>query len=380
MGEPKLTHKPQSLGLRLQRFLLNVFVIEVDRVTLARREPLRRLAPVDVIAQEHVQNVARLPARAGQIHDRRIVNRELRDLPLQTSVDGELLLIGLAPEVRVVGQQASEHEEKLTAHMDGALAVLNATDAEALVDQVEEGLHVLAHVRDADDVAGLVESRNELIDVDVAAGSLVRMQDAGDLRHGQGRDQLASGHALAPGNAPMENEGLVVLAQARKGQNSATGLTTIAQKDVRGHLGAQCVENPEAVTLPLLRCVEMDQRSDTDRSAGVAVQEVDGRTGTLKTVNDVRRILQPDVAVFVETVLLTAHAEFDIRQLLATLQRREDAGLARQRRDFTLVVVDPQVNERLRRNDAAQDDVAVVLVQGPVEDLDRLVTVVTILH
>ncbi len=294
---------PQILG-RCVAVLL--FLAEVDDIGFARVEALRRLAPVDVIAQEHVEHLACLPSRARQRHDLRVVHREHRELALEGRFNEELLLIRLTPEVRMIGDQTSQDEEELSAHVGRAFAVLHTTNAPAFIHQIEEGLDVLAHVLEADDVDRPIKRWNQRIDAVRLAGRLVRVDVARTLREGKGRNELAPRHALAPGHTVVHDEVPGVAREAEEHQHGTAVLATIAQENVRRHLGTQGVQGAEAITLPFLGRVEVHHSADANRGVGLLVQEVNGGRDALESVDDVDGIQELDRAVLLLLEVLRA--------------------------------------------------------------------------
>ncbi len=250
-------------------------------------QSLRPLATVDVVADEVVENVLRLATGACQIHDARVVDRELGEFATERCLNEEPLFIGLAPEVVVIGENPGQDVQECAAHVDRSLAILDLLDAPALVDEREERRDVGTHDVGTEDLDSPVQGRHELVHLHTATRRLVRMEQPRDLCQGKRRDELPTCHPLSPADAIVEGEAPVRRRQAVEHGDGFARLPLVAQEDVGRDLHPKRVQDVEALGLPLLGGAEMNRGTEADRHFGLGSLKVHPGGDALEPIDDV---------------------------------------------------------------------------------------------
>lgn len=316
-----------------------------------------------MLHHQHVEDVPRGAGGGCEVHDLGVVDRELRQLPLEGGLDEETVVL---PEVGMLAEDTREHHQEGGPHVDGTLLEGHALDAPALVDELEERLDVVPHDALAHVGHDLVDTGGEPAGVAVQGRAHVRVELADDLEVGHGRDQLVTRHALVPADTAGQDEG-VVHGQPVKHRHRLHIMLQVAQEDVRAQLGAVLVEDAEASTLPLLGGAEVDGRSEVRPLWGTALHQVEPSTDALESVHDEDRVLKVERRLTLDDAM-PAHAKLDVRRTGTVLVCRHQVVDPCQGQDLTLVGGGLELHERGGVDDAPKDDLVADLVKCTVDD------------
>src|SRR5690606_30755646 len=134
-------------------------------------------------------------------------------------------------------------------------------DAPARVDEFEECPRVVAHDALANVAHGGLKPLSQLVVPTVPNRTQVTVHHADHLGERERGDQVTASHSLLPANTPTEHEG-PVLRETVEHLHDLKILAQVAKQHVAAQLGAVGVEDAEPVTLPLLRGVEVDRRTE----------------------------------------------------------------------------------------------------------------------
>jgi len=292
------------------------------RDVVALLEVLGALVGVDVVDDQLLEDQDGLAGAAGEILDVRIHERELRQLAAKVHGDGQAVAV---PEVLVVADDAREGLQERRLQVNGVLAVRDVLEAEGLVDEREEVPHVVTEHRRLDALEDLRDpGLGERLGV-ALAGTEVAVEPPDDLVERDRREQVVATHVLLPADLVLEDE-LPIEGQVVHDLGTFDVLRKVAKDDVGVQAGLTHVEVLEALALPGLVRVEVDQR--TEAGQGAVVGEPDGGRRPLQTVDDEDVIAEQELAVTELVDRLTAHAEVDVRDTTSGKRLLEHVDLA----------------------------------------------------
>ncbi len=353
------------------RTSLTAVVIAVGDVDVVHLVPTTRhqspgaLAVVDVVDDQHVQDLASRTPGGAQLHDLRIGDGEGRELLDHPSVQDELVAV---PEVRVVAHDLRQLQQERRLDERCAVLVGDTTDAEARVDDLEEQTRVLDEVVPAHVVVDLAQTVGQVGDVGRPTGTSMTVQHRGRLDEGVGRDELSTLHVLVPRDQLVEDE-VLVRRQLVQALHRRHLVLEVPQGDVRAEPGLTQVEPLEHLLLRLLGGVEVDGRTEVRPHLRVGLHRTHRSGHPLQSVDDEHLVAEVQHSLS-GGVVLTAHAEHDVRDATVgdgSLQLPH-LGVVH---GLALVGVDLEVDERVTPDHATQNDVPRGgLVERTADDLD----------
>lgn len=355
-------------GDRLIAFFAIVRVVQAGG---AGREPLQAvlgaLAGVDVVNHHLRQDVPGLARGAGEPDDLGILQRERAELLDDRLADDQALAL---PEVLVFHENVSEGPQKGRPHAGGAGLEGPLTDFKGLVDGVEERPDVALEPAALHGGVGLVQRVDQLVKDGGPPRTEPGVDEPGRLEEQRGRHQLRADHPLRPAHAPEQDRGALFHREVVEGADGRALVAHVAEQDVGRQLGAVEVERLEALALPRLRGVEVDDAAEPRVGRALVTDDLAGGD-PLEAVDDVGRILEQDAAVGQGLKVAAAHAQLDIGQGFAgdeDLGQLVDLAFGQ---DLALVVGDAQVVEGRRVDHPTKDDLPVrPLVERGVGDVN----------
>lgn len=326
-------------------------------------------AGVEVVDDQLVQHHAGVATGAGarEFAERRLPEAELAQLLPHRSCDLQLFPV---PEVLVIAEHTRQREQETLLEHDGGLLELDVAEAEALVEQVEEGLQVGDESLATDVAHDLLQSLRQVQHVAASARADVRVQASGDLDVDGRGEQLVLLGLLLPGD-PLAEHKRIAVREAVHGSDRCVLSPLVAEKDVRAD-GRPVVCLLEQLALDVAGGVESDLTADErrDRIVLVVTLHRDLRVAdALLSVDDVDGVEQEDVLSVVLGAFST-HAEFDVGDTLALAECLLELFCLLSGQVGALVVVSLQKDQRSGVDDATNDDLTVALCQRVVRDPD----------
>ncbi len=308
-----------------------------------------RLAAVDMLQHQDVEQLAGLAGGRGQPRDFGVSDRELSDLPQEVRLDEETTP---PPEVLILAEDGGEAPEEGLTQVRRTLLERHALDAPGRVHQIEKRLDVVAHDGPAGGHEDLLQATGQIRQLVGPARPHVGMQGSDRLHQRECVDQVLTPHPLGPADLLAHDELLVV----REGEEHLDHVDIqahIAQDDVGADLHPLLVEDAEPLALPGLRGVQVDQGAETRLSTLEA--KLLGRGDPLQSVDDERPILQ-EVEAVPEDRLAAAHPQLHVGHAIAGLHGFHQGRDLGERLNLPLVGVGLQLVQRYRVNDAPDHD------------------------
>jgi hypothetical protein len=321
----------------------------------------RRAHPLADLPHDHrVEEVGRGCALgADHRSDRRIVDLDGLELLLEVGRHREVVAV---PEDRVVRQDLGNDEEEGALEERRPLAV-DLAEIPALVQELEELLHVVPEGLQPDLVQDAVDAECDLKDVGALTRTPVREETTDGLDVDRGGNQLALLGRLIPLDASAQGE-LVVMGQAVEPADGRDDVLLVAKVDVGAQLGPLVVEDLELLPLPILVVADGDQGADLRRCRVVAVlHDRHARRDALKAVDHEHGIEQLDAAVIHDVESTTTHVEHDIVHSAGPMGVLEVVHLLAGE-DLTLVRRPLKCRQALGGEEATDDHLVVQLMDG----------------
>lgn len=315
--------------------------------------------------QQH-QHLTSLATRRRQVLDVGVGDREELDLPHQRCLHEQA---AVPPEVRVTADDLGERHQEVVPHVGSPFRVGDSPDPPAGVHELEERLGVVAHDPLADRLHRRLQALGQLVVPAVPGRTEVAVGHAHHLGEGERGDDISAGHLLLPADATPEHEALV-LAETVEHLDHLQILSQVPEQNVAAQLRPVGVEHLEPVAFPLLGGREVDGGTEVRRHVTGLQHVLHGGGHPLETVHDEDLVLQVEASGTIDEPL-PPHAELDVGQRHARLDRLDQTGQRGDRKHLALVGCDLKVAQGLGVDHPAEHDVSRGgLVEGCVADLD----------
>lgn len=312
-----------------------------------------------------VQDVGGRATATDEVLDVGIVQRERGDLLGQVVADDELVAI---PEVFVIGDHLCEGTQEVGLEEGSAVAVHDALEGPALVDELEVRPAVLDQCLLADVVHDLLKTTSDLVYARASTRTEVAVQHGNHLDEGDCGDEIGTALVLAPRDGMAQREA-ALFCQTVECLHGRDLSAQVAQGDVARQLRLPQVEILEHGQLICIAGVEVDGRTEVWPEADgdldlEALHDVFGRHADqphggrrpLKSVDHEGGVLQEHIAFTLEE-LFSAHAEHDVWDLSLAQCLHEGFDLL-VGENLALVIVGLDQLEAERIDDSTQDDIA----------------------
>lgn len=318
-----------------------------------------------MVDHQGVQDIPGLAIGSSQVHDRWIVHREGGNLLLEGRLDEESVL---TPEDVVVVEHPCQAQEKTLLGV-GSPPELDISDVPGLINELEEGLDVVAHGGAPNDLHQSVHSGHTTVDVRRLDGAKMTMHPSYTLGVGRGRDQLTSLATLTPADAVMHDEH-AILGQLQQHSDDLDIDSHVVDQDVGADARSLLVEDMELLPLPGIAGAEVHGRTEM-RHVPLLHRTVGGGN-PLEAIDDIDLIPQ-DVGRLIDTqrITLAPHAKDDVRYGRPLNEGLDKLVGPSPGEGLALIVCDHQARERAGVNDPAQDNLAVRCeINGRIADLN----------
>lgn len=325
-------------------------------------EAPRPATAVDVRDKQVVEDVASLAAGTRQVDDLGIAQREALELRAGVAIDDELLAV--IEEETVVGrEEARETAQEGAPHVHRAV-VDDVPHIPALIQELEERADVLAEGVLSDLLHRLHHTVRQFVELVAPTRPHVRVQPSHRLQERHRVDDVVPPHTLVPAHAVVEDEVLGFGGEPVEEHDDHIVVAEVAEEHVRGHLDPVRVQDLEHATLPLLGGVEVDGRAQRDLDLRVELYGAQTSGNPLEAIDHVDGLAEREDPTSLR-VVSAPHAECDVGDLVAELERLDEPLEGTPRQHIALVGVHLQGGEACLLNETPQHDAVVgLLSQG----------------